>query len=228
MTTGRVGKRGSTASRILEQAWEGLRKVIPGLPSAVLLPMDADGRRRKWGHFAPSTWRVRGPRHAHEVAISPALFSTPEELLATMLHEAVHALLYETDRSGRHIGGVSADGYYHRHEFRDACVKLGLGCWYAHGRYGWTRTGWPSEGVPARYAGVVKVLAKLPLGGGLGRRRRVEVRPTPPAGRVRLQCACAPVRAIYVARSQVERGVILCTVWQTAFQASRSLAANAA
>ena len=107
MTTQRVHKRGSLSSQILERAWTRLREIIPGLPTAVMLPMDADGRRHKHGHFAPSAWRVRGPRQAHEVAISPLLFTTPEALLATMVHEAVHALLYATVNSDVHVGGVS-------------------------------------------------------------------------------------------------------------------------
>src|SRR5262245_43184271 len=105
MTTQRIRKRGSLSSQILERAWSRLRESIPGLPPAVLLPRDADGRRHKRGHFAPSSWRVRGSRQAHEVAISPILFTTPETLLATMVHEAVHALLYVTVESAVHVGG---------------------------------------------------------------------------------------------------------------------------
>jgi hypothetical protein len=70
-TTQRVDKRGPLSTEILERAWMRLRRLIPGLPPAVMLPMDAAGRRRQWGHFAPSTWQVRGPKHAHEVAINP-------------------------------------------------------------------------------------------------------------------------------------------------------------
>jgi hypothetical protein len=131
----------------------------------------AAGRRRKRGHFAPSTWRVRGPRHAHEVAISPLLFTTPEALLATMVHEAVHALLYATVSSDVHVGGVSLrDPYYHRREFRDACAAVGLDCRYLNGRYGWTLTDWPEGRVPDQYRHVASILKKLPLGSG-GRRR---------------------------------------------------------
>jgi hypothetical protein len=183
MTTQRVHKRGSLSSQILERAWTRLREIIPGLPPAVMLPMDAEGRRHKWGHFAPSTWRVRGPRHAHEVAISPQLFSRPEALLATMVREVVHAWLYATQRSNLHIGGVSVkDRYYHRHEFRDACKRVGLDCRYLNGRYGWTLTGWPESGVPERYRRVVALVGQLPLGSGNGVVRRVEGNRTPVSG----------------------------------------------
>lgn len=229
MTSQRVCKRGSLSSQILERAWLRLRRIIPGLPPAVMLPMDADGRRHKWGHFAASAWRVRGPRHAHEVAISPALFGTPEALLATMVHEAVHALLYATVESPDHVGGVSVrDPYYHRQEFRDACREVGLRCEYLHGRYGWTLTSWSETGVPERYRDTVKLLAKLPLGSGSARRRRVEGRPTPVSGHVRLRCACEPARTIHLVRSQAQRGGIVCTFCQSEFTAASALAMHAA
>ena len=219
MTTQRVRTRGSLSSQVLERAWTRLRRLIPGLPPAVMLPMDADGRRRKRGHFAPSSWSVRGPRHAHEVAISPQLFNSPEALLATMVHEAVHALLYATDHSNVHIGGVSLKSkYYHRREFRNGCRGLGLVCDYLNGRYGWTLTGWPETGVPTQYRRVLALLAQLPRGSGSGVPRRVEGKPTPASGQVRLRCACDPSRTIHVARSQAGRGGIVCTVCQSVFR----------
>ena len=223
MPTQRVRERGSRSTRILERAWERLREVISGLPAAVIVPMDARSRRRARGHFAPSTWRVRGPRHAHEVAISPELFSTPDALLATMVHEAVHALLYANDQTGRHIGGVSRDGYYHRREFRNACRTLGLECEYLNGRYGWTITHWPPAGVPERYRAVVALLARLPFGGGRGVVRRHAGRPTPVSGQVRLQCRCVPARTVYVARSQAARGGIVCSVCRNTFEGAAEI-----
>jgi hypothetical protein len=221
MTTQRVYKRGSLSAKTLERAWICLREIIPGLPPAVVLPMDADGRHHKCGHFAPSTWRVRGPRHAHEVAISPLLFTSPNALLATMVHEAVHALLYATVNSDVHVGGVSlCDRYYHRREFRDACRRVGLDCRYLNGRYGWTLTDWPEGRVPEQYRHVVRILEKLPLGGGGGVVRGVDGRPTPISGQVRLRCGCDPVRTIHVGRRQVERGGIVCALCQSEFRVS--------
>src|SRR5688572_26794436 len=107
MTTQRIRMRGSVSTTTLEQAWTKLRRLIPGLPAAVILPIDARGRRQRLGQFAPETWRARGPRQAHEIAISPRLFGSPEDLLATMIHEAVHALLYEGDPASDYPGGVS-------------------------------------------------------------------------------------------------------------------------
>ena len=139
--------------------------VIPGLPRAVVIPMDARGRRAALGHFAPSTWRVHGPERAHEVAISPHLFGSPDDLLATLLHEAAHAWLYvASDDDAAHVGGVGRDRRCHRREFRDACRHLGLACEFHNGRYGWTATGWPETGVPDRYLTVLRILGQLPWG----------------------------------------------------------------
>ncbi len=226
--TQRVQRRGSLSSHILERGWSRLRRIIPGLPGAVMLPMDAGARRHRLGHFAPSSWRVRGPRHAHEVAISPLLFSSPEALLETLVHEAVHAWLYATAVSSAHVGGVSVkDRYYHRREFRDACLKVGLECRYLNGRYGWTLTRWPETGVPEVYRPVLKLVAKLPLGGGNGVPAQVDGRPTPPSGQVALRCTCEPLRTIRVARRQYEPGGIVCTRCHSEFKPSATIRTHA-
>ncbi|NOT28634.1 MAG: hypothetical protein HOP16_21340 [Acidobacteria bacterium] len=222
MATQRLRERGYRAARVLQSAWTRLRALIPGLPVAVIIPLDARGRRRAWGHFAPSTWRVRGPQSAHEVGLSPHLFETPEALLATMVHEAVHAWLYATVPGNQtHVGGVSRDGYYHRCEFRDACVRVGLACEFHNNRYGWTTTGWPEAGVPEQYRGVLRLLRRsLPWGSSRHpvTVTRVAVRRTPRTGHLRLQCGCADPRTVYVARTQALRGGIVCTFCACPFE----------
>lgn len=225
MSNGHVRRRGSESSRVLERAWAALRRAIPELPAAVVLPTDAGGRLRKWGSFAPSSWRVRGPRNAHEVSISPGLFSDPERLLATMVHEAVHALLFATVDSPRHLAGVSrSDRYYHRREFRDACVKLGLECAWLNGRYGWTLTSWPVEsGVPVQYKSALAILRELPPGAATGVPwHRVPGRPLPASGMVRLTCGCAVPRVVLVPRAQADKGPIVCGVCNEGFQGACS------
>lgn len=218
MPTQRVSKRASISSRILEQSWTAMRHIITGLPPAVLLVMDADGRRRKFGHFAPSTWRVRGEEQAHEVSLSPRLFAQPTDLLATMVHEAVHALLYATTTSSVHVAGVSVrDRYYHRREFRDECRRLGLECQYLNGRYGWTLTKWPESGVPEQYQPVLRLLERMPPGSVTRVAQRVEGRSSPESGNVRLQCRCQPERTIHVARRQAALGGFVCDFCRSEF-----------
>jgi hypothetical protein len=202
---------------VLERAWVRLRRQIPELPPAVVVVLDARSRKRRWGQFAASTWRVRGPEAAHEIAVSPELFADAAALLATLVHEAVHASLFVAEPNNpRHVGGVSPDGrgylYYHRVEFRDAARRAGLECEYLNGRYGWTLTRWPTSGVPQPYRAVLRLLERsLPWGAasGPGERPR-RGRPTPISGWVRLRCACQPARTIHVARGQAAAAAVRC------------------
>ena len=104
-----IAHRTSLAETALQNAWRRLRRIIPGLPRGVVINiLDVEGRRRKRGHFAAESWEKRGDGKAHEVAISPYLFSTSEDLLATLVHEAVHAVLFEEDpHRKRSNGGCS-------------------------------------------------------------------------------------------------------------------------
>jgi hypothetical protein len=113
------------------------------------------------GHFSSCVWRTSNARSGHEVALNPALFDHPEDLLATLLHEAAHALLFEWGLKG----GCGPDGFYHRKEFRNVCNKLGLECVFTNRRYGYSRTRWPKEGVSKQYGGVLELLRReLPWG----------------------------------------------------------------
>jgi hypothetical protein len=205
------------AAAVLEKAWARLRRQMPELPAAVVVVLDARSRKRRWGQFAASTWRVRRPEAAHEIAVSPELFADAAALLATLVHEAVHAaLLVAEPDNPRHVGGVSPDRrgylYYHRVEFRDAARQSGLECEYVNGRYGWTLTRWPASGVPLRYRAVLRFLERsLPWGAASGPvERPVRGRPTPISGWVSLRCGCRPARTIHVARGQASGAAIRC------------------
>lgn len=118
-----VDKRGSRAVEVLETAWQMLREIEPKLPPAVLTFVDIRSRAYLRGYFAESAWKKRDGA-AHEIAISPSLIGNPGQLLATMLHEAAHALLYEAGENG----GAGSTRYYHTKKFRDQCRALGLAC----------------------------------------------------------------------------------------------------
>jgi hypothetical protein len=179
----------------------------PDLPPVVFVSVDASGRRRKLGHFACSSWRYSKAKAVHEIAISPALFALPQSVLATLLHEAAHALLYE--RTGE--AGCGHDRYYHKSTFRDCCTDvLGLPCEFRNGRYGFTNTGWDSAGVPGRYQTVLGILSRGLLWGSTP-----QIVPGPPApaklpvsGHVRLVCGCD--RSVYVSKKVLEQGPIIC------------------
>jgi len=207
----RADDRGSQAIVALENAWLAIRQIHKDIPAAVLVVVDVSGRKRKWGHFAGWSWKARGKRRVHEVAINPALFGQPEQVLGVLLHEAAHASLHE---EGLH-GGVSGR-YYHLKEFRDRCLQYELDCKFANTRYGWTNTEWPEDRpMPVKYRSIVKRLkAELPFGDE-GERVRREGRPLPKSGHIRLFCSC---RSIYASPPVAKAGQIICGICETIFQ----------
>jgi len=207
MEKSRVSDRGRTAVRCIERAWAQLRALHPELPEVVVVLLPAGARAGRRGHFAPACWRFRADRSAHELAISPHLFESPEETLATIVHEAAHALNW--DKRVRDVSGR----YYHLVEFRDAVQMLGLECGFYNTRYGWCLTRFPAGAVPPRYAPVLQTLERgLPLGTG-GRVGPVPPgKDTPEPGQVRLACRCPAEerRSIYVSRSVRAAGGVFC------------------
>jgi hypothetical protein len=153
-------QRGSKAVECIEDAWRLIQRIQPCVPSVVIVILAA-GDRRNMGHFSPCIWKSKDDIGAHEVAINPVLFENPEDLLHVLLHEAAHALLQEWGLRG----GCGPDGYYHREEFRNVVIKLGLSCQFHNKRYGWELTSWPTGGMPTCYAGVVDLLQQqIPAG----------------------------------------------------------------
>ena len=212
----RIEDRGSSASLCLESAWGALQALIPELPPAVMVILSAAERRKKRGHFARSSWLYRAEQQAHEVGLSPLLFHQPEELLATLLHEAAHALLQQRTGSG----GCSGP-YYHTRIFRDVCMELGLAAGFLNTRYGWTLTGWPENGIPDRYQPVLRILCSLPTGAGELSVARGRSRSLPASGQECMVCACP--RSIYASRSISAAGAILCQLCGQEFHAAAEL-----
>ena len=208
-------ERGSIAVKALESAWRQLRTVESSIPDAVIVLIDGSKRNRKHGHFLVSSWKARGRRWIHEVAISPNLFDDPTGLLATMLHEAAHACLWEEGKRG----GMGSSGYYHTKVFRDRCTEFGLKCEFYNTRYGWTLTSWPSKVLPIQYRDIRDNLKKtLPFGSGVGRRAPVSGKPLPKSGRSKLECKCSKPRRIFVPNSEIELGGIICSLCEEVFR----------
>ena len=207
--------RGSNAVKALESAWRELRTVESSIPDAVIVLIDGSKRNQKHGHFLVSSWKAHGKRWIHEVAISPHLFGDPTGLLATMLHEAAHACLWEKGKRG----GMGSTRYYHATAFRDRCVELGLKCEFYNTRYGWSLTSWPSQVLPIQYRKIRDNLKKtLPFGSGAGRIPRATGKPLPKSGRSKLKCKCFKPRRIYVPNSEIGIGEIVCSLCQEVFR----------
>lgn len=154
---------GSESVRCLEAAWQQLREVEPDIPRAIIVLMPA-WEHKKLGSFSGSAWHFEEKQKIHEIAISPRSFDPAKELLATMLHEAAHAIIY--DKDGDRAAGCSetAGRYYHNENFRHECLRLGLACERSNTRYGFTQMSWPENRTfPGRYQAVLEYLSeKMP------------------------------------------------------------------
>jgi hypothetical protein len=131
------------------------------------------GRSGTWlkGHYAAGRWRHRESAEvAHEVFVSGELLGhEARDVMATLLHEATHAVAHE-----RKIQDMSRGGRYHNARFRALAIELGLRVEQA-GPLGWSATSMPDETV-ARYRRELTALGKAltasrdpELGGGRGR-----------------------------------------------------------
>jgi hypothetical protein len=199
--------------------WETLRTGAAKLPlpsNVLILPLtELRGRPGKLGHFCHSRW-VQRPDGIHEVAVHPGLFHDAEDLLLVLLHEAAHSLLLDR------YAGCSADGYYHRKQFRDQCRRIGLRCDFTDTRHGWNNTRWPEDGVPECYQEALEVLrTQLTLAAAIP--ESVPDRegiPLPKSGRIPMTCGCEQPRRIYVSRGVAQGGGIRCEVCDEMFTVS--------
>jgi hypothetical protein len=199
---------------VLDAAWGELRGIEPALPQVVLLALSAREYSRR-GHFTMEAWRKRhDQRLLHEVAVHPGMFESPGDLLITILHEAAHAILWESREDGdQHCCGVSLTGYYHRKEFRDAARRLGLGVHFLNRRYGFCVTTWPAAGIPEKYGGVLETLRQFAVVAS----RRLPARVVPVAVKkqvpwIALGCACLPQRLLRCSPAGLQRGAVICGV----------------
>lgn len=200
----------------LEGAWSAIQARHPELPQVVIVVGAGSGHGPSLtlGHFAAMRWRApeparddendgggpaEGQRWAEVFVGGEGLARGPAEVLATLLHEAAHALAHV-----RGIKDTSRQGRWHNARFKSLAEEVGITV-EKDGRIGWSPTTIPSE-TRASYAQVIAELrAVLRLhraieatGGGVTKKPG-----TPPA-----VCACG--RKIRVARAVLAAGPIEC------------------
>ena len=211
MTTATATKAGkatkaealSTITKALEQAHE-IIKAETGAPRATLLvTRDLKGRK---GHFTPFTpWRNNEEAFS-EIAFNLEHFTTPEELLSTLLHEVAHSI--------NHMNGVEdcSSNQYHNAKFKTQAEALGLKTIEVKGK-GHASTELTEFGAK-RWAKPLRILA------GAFDLTAIGAEASKPKGRntnlLKATCGCEQV--IRASRGVIEAGVI-CALCQTAFSA---------
>jgi hypothetical protein len=95
------------------------------IPDVVVTVGTGGGHRggvRKLGHFAAGRWRrADGGAWSEILVAGEGLDRGPNSVLATLLHEAAHALAF-----ARHLRDTSKNGRYHNRRFANVAAELGL------------------------------------------------------------------------------------------------------
>jgi hypothetical protein len=132
----------------------------------------------------------------------------PEDVLATLLHEAAHAIAHE-----RGLTDTSRQGRYHNRRFRQVALELGLHV-ERHPQLGWTLTTVPEPTV-ALYAAEIAALDRA-----LTAHRSGELSPTeeraPKRNGTAAVCDCG--RRIRAAPAVLALGPVICGVCRKPFR----------
>lgn len=150
---------GSAMLAALEEAWREVQARHPETPDVVMVISSGSpvGRETMMtlGHFAGGRWRSRADKSLYgEIMVSgEGLAREPREVLATVLHEAAHAIA-----KVREVKDTSRAGAYHNAKFKAIAEELGLNI--AHDkRIGWSVTAMPESTADA-YGPTVAALGR--------------------------------------------------------------------
>jgi hypothetical protein len=125
----------------LEPAWAVIQQVHGDVPPAVMITGAGSigGRGRlRLGHFAATRGRAGEDRELCEVFVGgEGLAGRASAVLATLLHEAAHALAH------RGVKDTSRQGRHHNRRFKELAEELGLSVAH-HPRLGWSPTTLPA------------------------------------------------------------------------------------
>jgi len=189
----------------LENAWAAIRQHHAEIPEVVVLigtGLERGGVLRKLGHFAARRWRLAGGGERSEILVAgEGLDRGPDAVLATLLHEAAHALAFT-----RGIRDTSQGGRYHNRRFAAVAAELGLQAAILR-PYGLAATTM-LPAAQARYAAVLDELADA-----LVLWRAVEPSHTGSAGRraeSSVVCVCACPRQIRLRWSVLRGAPVVC------------------
>jgi hypothetical protein len=136
----------SAILKVLEEIWLEIRRRHPEVPRVVIIiASGTEGKQARLGHHAPGRWSVAGEQRAEIMISGEGLRRGAQAVLATMLHEAAHALAAE-----RGIQDTSRQGRYHNRKFKTHAEELGITVEHDD-KTGWSLTTLPGH-TAAAYA----------------------------------------------------------------------------
>jgi curved DNA-binding protein CbpA len=199
----------STLLKALEDIWAVIRRHHPEVPAVVIIiASGTGGRHAKWGHHAPGRWHNGSAEHAEVMISGEGLHRAPREVLATLLHEAAHALA-----DARGITDTSRQGRYHNRKFAQLATELGLDV-TENDQFGWSSST-VTETTARRYAdGLALLTAAMTIWRNSER--------TVPTGAKRntnlIPASCPCDRTIRVAASTLREAPITCQACDGKFE----------
>jgi hypothetical protein len=188
----------------LELAWRVIQEHHAEIPDVVVTVGSGGGHRagvRKLGHFAAGRWRrADGDAWSEILVAGEGLDRGPEGVLATLLHEAAHALAF-----ARRVCDTSKNGRYHNRRFAKVATELGLQVGMLP-PYGFAATHL-TPAVGRRYAVALRELDEAlvlwrqaePRAGRAGRQRRSST-----------TCRCACPRRLRLPDTAISEAPIIC------------------
>jgi hypothetical protein len=103
----------------VNDAYQAIRQHNPGVPNAVIVVGASSTQNR--GHFQANSWAGDNGTQ-HEIVLNgESLRRSAADVFGTLLHEAVHAAMFEAN-----VIGTSREGRYHNGRFKVYAEKMGL------------------------------------------------------------------------------------------------------
>jgi hypothetical protein len=187
-----------------------IRRWHPEIPPVVIIiASGTDGKHPRWGYHAPGRWNVAGEQRAEIMISGEGLRRSPRDVLATLLHEAAHALAH-----ARGLKDTSRQGRYHNKQFKICADELGLAVEHDD------RNGWSASTISpvteAAYARQLDVLAQAMT---LWRHGETITGATPRRNTNFIAAICPCGRTIRAAASTLAEAPITCAACDGKFQA---------
>ena len=196
--------------KVLEETWMEIRRWNPEIPAVVIIiASGTDSKHPRWGHHAPDRWNVAGEQLTEIMISGEGLRRTAREVLATLLHEAAHALAH-----ARNVKDTSRQGRYHNAKFRACAEEVGLAVEHD------ARTGWSTTTItPATELAYTAQLQALTAAMTLWRHGETTTGPKARRNTNLIAAICPCGRSIRVAASTLAEAPITCQACDQDFQA---------
>lgn len=190
--------------KALDSAWSVIRRNHPEVPAcALVMASGFSDNHPRWAHWATDRWTVGKAQQPELFIAGEGLARGGGDMMATLLHEATHAVA-----EAREIDDTSRQGRYHNGHFATLAAELGLVA-AKMGSFGFAETTM-TPATATRYIRPIALIDAAIKAGGFRRRELTGAAATTSNNGASIVCVCEPPRRIRVAPSVLELGEITC------------------